>query len=448
MTAMFFMLLVQLSTEWQEVQGSLRPALPRVANAAVKMYPRAMAAPAAERVFTVSEITERVKAVLEDGFPWVTVQGEISNFRPSSTGHYYFSLKDNEAMLSVVMFRNRLAGLRFEPADGQLVRASGSISVYAKRGNYQLVCESLARAGEGEILAMLEERKRRLAAEGLFDEGRKKPLPLFPSRVGVITSPTGAAIRDILRILARRNAGIDVVVLPAPVQGEGADERIARRIETANRFSMADVLIVGRGGGSLEDLLPFSSERVVRAIAASRIPVISAVGHETDVSLADFAADVRAPTPSAAAELVAASRVELAQRVRALESDISSAAGRRLERVRLLLAQFTAANLARTVGAYLQPLFQALDDSRDGLVRAMSDRVRDSAHRLALAARGMASCSPLDILQRGYAVVSLERTRKVLLSAERVRKGDVIRVRLARGGLRATTEETYAGEEL
>jgi exodeoxyribonuclease VII large subunit len=407
-----------------------------------------MAGPAGGRVFTVSELTERIKAVLEDGFPRIVVQGEISNFRPSSTGHYYFSLKDTEAVLSVVMFRNRLDSLRFQPADGQLVRASGSISVYARRGSYQLICESLARAGEGDILALLEERKRKLASEGLFDESRKQPLPLYPSRVAVVTSQTGAALRDILRILGRRNAGIDVVILPAPVQGDGADERIARQIETANRFAIADVLIVGRGGGSLEDLLPFSSERVVRAIAASRIPVISAVGHETDVSLADFAADVRAPTPSAAAEIVAASREELSQRVGALASEISSQVGRRLDRVRLLLSQFTAANLARTVATYLQPLFQRFDDARDAMARAMQDTLRDRNHRLALASRELASCSPLDILNRGYAVVVLEHTRRVLTSPERVKKGDSLKIRLARGGLRATTEETYAGEEL
>jgi exodeoxyribonuclease VII large subunit len=407
-----------------------------------------MPVPGPDAALTVSQLTERLKAALEDGFPWVTVEGEISNCRPASSGHLYFSLKDTEAVLSVVMFRGRQAGLRFQPVDGQLVRASGSISVYAKRGNYQLICESMVRAGEGEILALLEERKRRLAAEGLFDEARKKPLPLYPSRVGVVTSPTGAAIRDILRVLARRSAGVDVVVLPAPVQGDGADERIAARIETANRWAMADVLIVGRGGGSLEDLLPFSSERVVRAIAASRIPVISAVGHETDVSLADFAADVRAPTPSAAAEMVSASRAELAQQVRALAAEISTSAGRRLERVRLLLSQFTPANLARTVAAVMQPLFQALDDGRDGLVQATRDVLRDRRHRLELASRQLASCSPLDILQRGYAVVSLERTGKVLLSPKGVRRGDPILVRLARGGLRATTEETHAGEEL
>ena len=407
-----------------------------------------MAGRVEERVFSVSQITELIKATLEDGFPRVTVQGEISNFRPSSTGHYYFSLKDNEAVISVVMFRGRLSGLGFQPADGQLVQASGGVSVYARRGSYQLICESLTRAGEGDILALLEQRKRALAAEGLFDEQRKRALPLYPSRVAVVTSPTGAAVRDILRILGRRNAGIDVVILPAPVQGEGADERIARQIETANRFTMADVLIVGRGGGSLEDLLPFSSERVVRAIAASRIPVISAVGHETDVTLADFAADVRAPTPSAAAELVAASRAELASRVGAFESEISSSLRRRLERVRLLLSQFTGENLARAVRLFLQPVLQRFDEARGELSRAMVDAVKGKAHRLALASRELASCSPLDILERGYAVVSLERTGRVLLSAERVKKGDGLRIRLARGGLRAVTEETYAGEKL
>jgi exodeoxyribonuclease VII large subunit len=407
-----------------------------------------MAGRVEERVFSVSQITELIKATLEDGFPRVTVQGEISNFRPSSTGHYYFSLKDNEAVISVVMFRGRLSGLGFQPADGQLVQASGGVSVYARRGSYQLICESLMRAGEGDILALLEQRKRALAAEGLFDEQRKRALPLYPSRVAVVTSPTGAAVRDILRILGRRNAGIDVVILPAPVQGEGADERIARQIETANRFTMADVLIVGRGGGSLEDLLPFSSERVVRAIAASRIPVISAVGHETDVTLADFAADVRAPTPSAAAELVAASRAELASRVGAFESEISSSLRRRLERVRLLLSQFTGENLARAVRLFLQPVLQRFDEARGELSRAMVDAVKGKAHRLALASRELASCSPLDILERGYAVVSLERTGRVLLSAERVKKGDGLRIRLARGGLRAVTEETYAGEKL
>ncbi|HUI69131.1 MAG TPA: exodeoxyribonuclease VII large subunit, partial [Spirochaetia bacterium] len=301
--------------------------------------------------YTVSEITELIKGTLEDGFPWITVQGEISNFRPSATGHWYFSLKDMNAVLSVVMFQRRQESVRFVPQDGMLVTATGGISVYPRRGNYQLICEFLARAGQGDILAMLEERKRALAAEGLFDASRKRPLPMFPSRVAVVTSPTGAAIRDILRVLRRRSAGIDVVVLPTPVQGEGADARIARAIEIAGRWKLGEVIIVGRGGGSLEDLLPFSSEIVVRAIAASPVPVISAVGHETDVTLSDLAADIRAPTPSAAAEMVSASSAELLARVTGLASSLEDVMNQRLERIKLLLGQFAPENLNGTSGS-------------------------------------------------------------------------------------------------
>ena len=189
----------------------------------------------AEHSYTVTEITELIKATLEDGFPWVTVKGEISNFRPAASGHWYFSLKDANSVLSAVMFRGRLEAIRFNPEDGMLVNATGSISVYARRGNYQLICDSLSRAGQGDLLAMLEERKRTLAAEGLFDASRKRPLPVRPSQIAVVTSPTGAAVRDILRVLRRRNAGVDVVIIPTPVQGEGADERIAHAIEMAGR---------------------------------------------------------------------------------------------------------------------------------------------------------------------------------------------------------------------
>jgi exodeoxyribonuclease VII large subunit len=400
-----------------------------------------------ERIYSVSEITQLIKATLEDGFPWITVKGEISNFRPSSAGHWYFSLKDVDAVISAVMFRNRLDGVRFSPADGMLVKASGSVSVYAKRGSYQLICESLAKAGEGDILAMLEELKQKLAAEGLFDTDRKKNLPLFPSRIAVVTSPTGAAVRDILRILRRRNAGIDVVILPTPVQGEGADERIARAIETANRHALGEVIIVGRGGGSLEDLLPFSSERVVRAIAASGLPVISAVGHETDVTLSDFAADIRAPTPSAAAELVAAPRAELLARVGGLRSILERDMRQRLEKIRLLLGQFVAENLERNVRIFLQPLAQRLDYAADALLQGFRNMSLSCRHRLELASRELASYSPLAILQRGYAVVTHERTRAILLSAQTVRQGDSLSIKLSEGGLRATVEDTHAVEK-
>jgi exodeoxyribonuclease VII large subunit len=400
-----------------------------------------------ERIYTVSEITTLIKTTLEDGFPWITVQGEISNFRPSSTGHWYFSLKDVDAVISIVMFRGRLDGVRFAPADGMLVKASGSVSVYAKRGSYQLICESLLKAGEGDILAMLEELKRKLAAEGLFDIDRKKKLPLFPSRVAVVTSPTGAAVRDILRILRRRNAGIDVVILPTPVQGDGADERIARAIELANRHALGEVIIVGRGGGSLEDLLPFSSEVVVRAIAASELPVISAVGHETDVTLSDLVADVRAPTPSAAAELVAAPRAELLAQVRGLQSVMERDVRRGAEKVRLLLGQFAPENLERNVRVFLQPIAQRVDDAADELLKGFQQMVTTRSHRFQLASRELASYSPLAILHRGYAVVTHERTRKILVSTEPVRQGDALAIRLAQGGVRAIVEDTHAVKE-
>jgi exodeoxyribonuclease VII large subunit len=400
------------------------------------------------RPFSISEITRAIKGTLEDGFPDVTVQGEISNFRPSSAGHFYFSLKDMDSILSAVMFRNRIDSVEFQPVDGMLVRARGGISVYAKRGTYQLICENLERAGEGDILLMLEERKKRLAAEGLFDESRKKPLPLFPSRVAVITSPTGAAVHDILRILKRRASGIDVVVLPAPVQGEGADERIARQIEIANAYSLGQVIIVGRGGGSLEDLLPFSSEIVVRAIAASRIPIVSAVGHETDFSLADLAADVRAPTPSAAAEIVAASSAELSDRVGRLLASMDNSIRRRLEKARLLMAHFSADNLERNFRLFAGPFTLRLEDARQSLVDAMKSAAIGVRHRLELCAHGLASCSPLEILRRGYSVVTHAASGKVLLGTEGVHRDDRISVRLSHGGLDAEVKELYGIEKL
>lgn len=400
----------------------------------------------AEHVFSVTEITQLIKSSLEEGFPWVTIQGEISNFRPSSAGHWYFSLKDVDAMISVVMFRGRLDAVRFTPADGMLAKASGTISVYAKRGSYQLICETLLRAGEGDLLATLEARKRALAAEGLFDLTRKKPLPLYPSRIAVVTSPTGAAIRDILRILRRRNAGMDVVIVPTPVQGDEAAERIARAIAIADRCHLGDVIIVGRGGGSLEDLLPFSSEAVVRAIAAAETPIVSAVGHETDVTLSDLAADLRAPTPSAAAELVSASQTELRGRVSALRGALESAVHGRLEKVRMLLGQFAAGNLERTVRTFIQPLSQRTDYASEELVNGMRRLLTDTLHRSELASSALASCSPLSVLQRGYAVVTHEASGRILVSSEHVRRGDAVAIRLAQGGLRATVEVTHASE--
>ena len=402
---------------------------------------------AESRPYQVSEITKLVKQLLEAQFYDLRVEGEISNFHPSSTGHLYFSLKDKDSMLQAVMFRGRSSSLNFKPEDGQLVIARGNISVYAKRGNYQLICESLVKAGDGDILALLEERKRLLAAEGLFDESRKRPLPLYPGRVAVVTSPTGAAIRDILRVIGRRNAGIDLIVLPAPVQGEAAAEIIARQIRTANRHQMADVIIVGRGGGSLEDLLPFSEEIVVRAIAESEIPVISAVGHEIDVTLSDLAADLRAPTPSAAAELVSSNREELLTRVRDIEAGMSSKVATRVERIRLLLRQFTPELLERNFQALMQPLLLRLDDTREQLIRGMGDCVTKAKHKTEILARELRAHSPRRTLERGYAIVTEAKTetegQKLVTDSSKITAGQRIRIHLAKGRLGAQVEETH-----
>ena len=404
-------------------------------------WPRPDTPPEEEKPFSVSEITERIKRSLEAGFRNVRIEGEISNFRPASSGHLYFTLKDDSAVIQAVMFRGRASTLRFTPADGQLVVARGNISVYAKRGNYQIICDSLTRAGEGNILAMLEERKRKLAAEGLFDEARKRPIPLFPSRVAVVTSPTGAAIRDILRVLKRRNSGLNLIILPAPVQGDEAAPRIAEQIRRAGMFDMADVLIIGRGGGSLEDLLPFSEETVVRAVAESPIPVISAVGHEIDTALSDLAADLRAPTPSAAAEVVSASRDELLLKVRETRGLFEKTLRRRTEHIRILLKQFTPERLERSFQILMQPFLLRLDDCKEGILEGMKDRIQESRHRIAVDIEKLKAGSPKEILKRGYALIQDRETGGTITRAGATAPGRAVRVRFLVDALDAEVKE-------
>ncbi|MDR3131282.1 MAG: exodeoxyribonuclease VII large subunit [Treponema sp.] len=396
---------------------------------------------------SVSALTELIRQNLEGAFNSVTVEGEVSNCRPSSTGHLYFTLKDSTAAISGVMFKNRLRGLSFEPVDGMLMRVRGSISVYAQRGTYQIICEEMEKAGTGDILAMLEKRKRALAAEGLFDEELKKPIPRFPAVVGVVSSPTGAAVRDILNILERRAAGIGVVILPAPVQGSEAAPVIARRIEQANRWRLADVLIVGRGGGSLEDLLPFSEELVVRAIAASTIPVVSAVGHEIDWSLSDYAADLRAPTPSAAAELVSESRRETREAVLALDRQLRETMKARLDRARLLLKPFNLEDLEYRFRAILQPRLVRFDDAKESLLEALSDRVSELRRRLELARTSLEAASPVSVLERGFSVVIHGNSGAVLRGAADVKPGEPLIIRPLSGIINARAESVLLKRE-
>jgi len=324
-----------------------------------------------------------------------------------------------------------------------LLRVRGSLSVYAPRGSYSIVCEEMEIAGSGDILAMLEERKRRLAAQGLFDESRKKPLPRFPSTIGVVSSPTGAAVRDILNVLERRAAGVRVIILPAPVQGTGAAPVIARRIEQANQWKLADVLIVGRGGGSLEDLLPFSEEIVVQAVAASAIPVVSAVGHEIDWALCDFAADVRAPTPSAAAELASGERAVILEMIRGMAEDFAAVMRNRIEKARLLLRPFGAADLEYRFRAILQPRLIRLDDAKEALIDNLSAQVAGRRKRLELALAVLEAGSPLSVMERGFAVVTNTRTGKMVKHSGDARPGDRLEIRPLKGTITAITEECY-----
>jgi exodeoxyribonuclease VII large subunit len=394
----------------------------------------------AGRKLTVSQLTDLIRTNLEGAFASVVVEGELSNCRPSSTGHLYFTLKDGGASISAVMFKNQLRRLIFEPRDGMLLRAAGHISVYPQRGTYQIICEELEQAGAGDILALLEKRKRDLAAEGLFDEDRKRPLPRFPGTVGVVSSPTGAAVRDILNVLRRRAAGIRVIILPAPVQGTEAAPVISRRIAQANQWRLADVLIIGRGGGSLEDLLPFSDEAVVRAVAASEIPVVSAVGHEIDWALSDYAADLRAPTPSAAAELVSESHLEIREGLAALGKILLDTMRARIERIRLLAKPFGLEDLEYRFRAILQPRLVRFDDAKEELLEALSERIADMRRRLELVRTALETASPLAVMERGFSMVIHAKTGKLLRRSCDAAPGDTLLIRPLSGVITAITE--------
>lgn len=388
-------------------------------------------------VFSVSQITSLIKEILETSFRTITIEGEISNWRPSSSGHIYFTLKDNVSQIKAVIFRSAAYKLSFSPKDGDKVRCTGNLTVYAAQGNYQIVVSKMEPAGTGNILQMLEERKQKLAAEGLFDSEKKRPLPLFPKTIGVVTSPTGAAIRDILNIAKRRNPKINIIVLPAIVQGDGAAQTIIRMIEIANFYKLCDILIVGRGGGSLEDLLPFSEENVVRAVSSSNIPVISAVGHEIDWALCDYAADFRAPTPSAAAEMAIPVLEDIKIELQDYKEDLYNNINRIVKNTRLLIKSFNPDSLEIKFRNIQQPLLNRFETAKTNLFENIKNKIKDYRNIISNSKTILENASPQTILDRGYSMVT-DKKGNVIRNETQVSAGDEIKITLAKGKLSAS----------
>ncbi len=437
-----------------------------------------------KRVYTVAELTEEVRELMDEHFPDVRVGGEISNARRYPSGHWYFTLKDERAQLSCVCFRQNARYLKTEPEDGLAAVARGRISVYERRGEYQLIVETLEPQGLGALQLAFEKLKQKLAAEGLFDAARKRPLPRMPRHIGIVTSPSGAAIADMLRILGRRFPGLQVRLYPVRVQGHGAAAEIAEGIRYLSGSRWADVVIAGRGGGSIEDLWAFNEEIVARAIADCSVPLVSAVGHETDFTIADFTADLRAATPSAAAELVVPDSRSVQRLLRDGEVRAAKAMSLRLARLRARVLESGMERAARTVERRIGDRWQSLDKVSQNLRGILEDRLHQADKRLSrvehrlvaldlrvrLARRAqrfgsasqrlipamkrtlerrmstlaalaghLTALSPLAILERGYAIVQTERGFAVRESGQ-VSVGDPLGVRLHRGSLGVRVE--------
>lgn len=405
-----------------------------------------MAQPFADKIpkLSVNELTSLIKTTLEGSFYGLTVEGEISGFRPASTGHWYFSLKDSSAVIGCAMWRSSIPRVGFVPRDGMKVTVTGSISVFEPRGTYQIICTSMRVSGEGDILIMLEERKRKYAALGYFDESLKKPIPRRPEKAAVITSPTGAALQDILQITGRRNNGMDIIILPAVVQGAEAAQTIAARIKEANDFLLADVIIVGRGGGSIEDLLPFSEECVIEAIHQSKIPVISAVGHEIDWALSDYVADMRAPTPSAAAELVCESSMDQLEKLNKLRRSMYDSINGKLNEVKLKLSAFSRTGAKAQLDNRLNSFRMALDSSVSEMEHGMKMLVSLRSSKAELLKQKIKALSPLAVLDRGYSIVT-DKDGKTIKSVSQTGNGDKIGITMSDGRISASVGEVFNG---
>ncbi len=392
------------------------------------------------QAYSVSAITRMIKSSLEEQFCDIWVEGEISNYHHHSSGHRYITLKDDKAVLRVVMWRSMGAYLKFEPENGQKVLAFGDISVYEKGGQYQLTCKRLVPVGVGELELAFRQLHEKLSAEGLFDEDRKQSIPQYPSKIGIVTSPTGAAIRDIIQISRRRNPSVQLIIHPAQVQGEGAGETIAAGLRYFNTRDDIDIIIIGRGGGSLEDLWPFNTETVVRAVAASRLPVISAVGHEVDITLSDLAADLRAPTPSAAAELAVWSRAEFREEIRdTLYAQAGMLTGL-VSQARRDLATLLRRPVFRSPLDLVYQRRQEFDHSYRLMAAAGKNRFERHKNALSLVLSRLDALSPLKTLARGYSVSRRADDGRVIRSRNDVAAGEKMETILADGRLISSIE--------
>lgn len=383
--------------------------------------------------YTVSEITRRIKGLLETSLPTVWVQGEISNFTWHSSGHLYFTLKDEYSQLRCVMWRERSQRLFFTPQNGMKVLAQGDITVYERAGQYQLTVRQLQPAGIGELELAFEQLKERLRAEGLFDEKHKRSLPEFPQTIGVVTSPTGAAIRDIAQIIGRRAPWVQVILRPTLVQGEGAAADIAQAIDEFNQYGKVDLLIVGRGGGSLEELWAFNEEMVARAIYRSRIPVISAVGHEVDFTIADFVADRRAPTPSAAAELAVRDRAELQKLVRLLQQQAADGVLRKIKDAQTKVHALVSSYAIRRFEDSLEQQLQRVDELSGALIRGLDHIVVGKIGSFREVAGKLDVLSPLSAFQRGFCICQRLPEMTVVKESTALRVADMVKLRFKTG---------------
>ena len=393
----------------------------------------------ARKFLTVSELNERIKSTLESRLDALWVQGEISNFRIPPSGHFYFTLKDDKSQISAVMFRRQGAMLRFTPENGMAVLCFGRVSVYTVRGDLQLYVDDMEPQGQGALALAFEQLKKKLAAEGLFAAERKRELPFLPHSIGIVTSGKGAALHDMLRIIGDRYPDRRVVICPVKVQGDGAAREIAEGIADLNRFAAVDVIIAGRGGGSLEDLWAFNEEAVARAIFASQVPVVSAVGHEIDFTIADFVADARAPTPTAAAEMVLPRKRDLVEQIDNLQSRLASGMEFKLDHLRESF-QGLLKRLADP-GRKLRENQQRVDELSVDLLRRFQERLRQLKDRLAERAGRLAALSPLAVLDRGYSIAQKLPDEVIVKSSAELNAGDLLRVRFAQGKAICRVEE-------